>query len=56
MYTFGFFTSYTNIPYHKLKSVMGELMKFCVNGGDKKLIGTTRYGAIWKNRKTIGCI
>ena len=39
MYTFGFFTSYTNIPYHKLKSVIGELKNFCVNGGDKKSLG-----------------
>ena len=36
---------YTNIPHHQLKSVMGQLINFCFNGGDEEFIGTTRYCA-----------
>ena len=41
------FTLHANIPCHKLKSVMTELVNFCFNGGNKEFIGITRYGAIW---------
>ena len=34
-------TLYTNAPYHKLKSVMGELIDFCFRKGDKNLIEIT---------------
>ena len=39
--TFGFFTLYTNIPHHKLKSVMEKFVKFFFNGGDKEFIRIT---------------
>ena len=45
--TFDFFTPYTNIPHHKRKSVMGQLINFHfhrVNFGDQlRSIGIARY-------------
>ena len=46
---FDFFTLYMNIPHHKLKSAMGELISFYFNGGNKNFIGTTTYSAISTN-------
>ena len=40
---FDFSTLYTNMPHHRLKSVMGELINVCFNGGDQQYIGITRY-------------
>ena len=49
--TFDFSTLYTNIPHHKLKSVMSNLINFCFHGGDKEYIAVTNFGAIWTNDK-----
>ena len=38
-----------NSPQRKLKSVIRELINCCFNGGDRQLIGITRYGAFWTN-------
>ena len=46
---FDFSTLYINIPHHKLKSGVAELINFCFNGGDKEFIGVTRYGVILTN-------
>ena len=55
--TFDFCALYANIPHHKLKSVMGELINFYLNGRDKELIEITMYGAIWNLfNKNIGCL
>ena len=35
---FHFSNLYTNIPHHKLISMIGELDNFCFNRGDKELI------------------
>lgn len=48
---FGFSTLHENVPHHKLKSVMVELIKFCFSGGVKELIGIARYGVIWTNNQ-----
>ena len=40
---FGFFTLYANIPHHKLKSSIGELISFCFSGSNKEFIGITTY-------------
>ena len=31
--------------------MMGELINFCFNSGDKRIVGVTRYGAIWTNSR-----
>ena len=36
-------------PKPQLKSAMEEMIKLCFNKGDKELMGTTRYNAIWAN-------
>ena len=46
---FDFSSPYRNIPHHKLKSMMGELINFCFNGGDKVLNGITKPDASWTN-------
>ena len=46
---FDFSDLYTNIPHRNLKSVVGELLNFCFNGGNKELIGFIRYDAVWTN-------
>lgn len=48
---FGFSTLYENVPHHKLKSVMVELIKFCFSGGVKEFIGIAQYGVIWTNNQ-----
>ena len=37
---FDFSTLYKNIPHHKLKSMTGELINLCFNGGVKGFIGS----------------
>ena len=55
---FDYSTLYMNVPHHKLKSVIGEFINFCFNGGDKEFIGITRGCAIWTNsqQKDRDCI
>ena len=47
--TFDSSTLYTNIQHHKLKSVIGELVSFCFNGGDKKSLGSLDIGTFGTN-------
>ena len=51
IFYFDFFTLYTNILDCKLKSVTGELINICCNGGDKQFFWVTRYGTIWTNNQ-----
>ena len=51
--TFDFFTLYSNSPHDKLKLVIGELINFCFNGGDKEFIGIIKYGG---DKEFIGII
>ena len=46
---FDFSALNTSILHHKLKSVMEELINFCLSEKNKEFIGITRYGAIWHN-------
>ena len=46
IFTFNICVLYTSVHQHKLRSVIGELMNFCLNGGDKDFIVISRYGAI----------
>ena len=45
--TFDFSTLYTNIPHNKLIAVLNELIDFCFQGREDKLIAITKYGAKW---------
>ena len=49
--TFDFSTLYANIPCHKLKFLLRELIKFCLNGREKEFIGISKHDAIWTNNQ-----
>ena len=52
---FDFSTLYTNIPYHKLVSVMSELINFCFDGVVKSSFGSlsmVRSGLMISKNKT----
>ena len=49
--TFDFSSLFINIPHHKLKSVIEELVNFCFNGRNEKCIGIFGYGATWTNNQ-----
>lgn len=49
--TFDFSSLFINIPHHKLKSVIEELINFCFNGRNEKCIGIFGYGATWTNNQ-----
>ena len=51
MSTFGFSSLYTNIPHHKVKSEMWELIHLCLSDEVKEFIWITKYGAIWTDNK-----
>ena len=51
MSTFGFSSLYRNIPHHKLKLEMGELIGLCFSGDVKEFIWITKYGTIWTDNK-----
>ena len=52
MSTFDFSTLYTKIPHHKLIKVLNELVDFCFQGGCKKKIAVTKFGAKWVSNKS----
>ena len=47
MSTFDFSTLYTKIPHEKLIAVLHELIDFCFQGGTKKKVAVTKFGAKW---------
>ena len=49
--TFDFSSLFINIPHHKLKSVIEELINFCFNGRNEKCIRIFGYGATWTNNQ-----
>ena len=46
--TFDFSSLYINIPHHKLKSMIEELINVCFNGRNEICIG---FGATWTNNQ-----
>ena len=52
MSTFDFSTLYTKIPHHKLITVLNELVDFCFQGGTKKKIAVTKFGAKWVSKNS----
>ena len=49
--TSAFSTLKTNIPHHKVKSVIAELINFCFNVCDKQFTGIHKCGATWTDSR-----